>query len=201
MKKTAELLNELFQEWQQRGNFKVIKDGVHYRHPNVDKRYDTWHHANPRVLFIAKEMHGDTGDIAENWSSSKFYVDKYAVCQYLYMNGVQGKQLEEIAVTAEAIKAFFNGNPYCWINVKKTAGKSTANNNEIAEHLHKYGDLLIKEVEILKPTHVVCLCGANNGAVVEKLKSLGSQPALYTAYHPAAFLRSRKAKYRSLRKV
>ena len=205
MENTIERLNALFQEWKKRGGFDdFCRDGVHYHHASEQERYNIWHSTPTRVLFIAKEPRDRNGDVAENWSKSSFGVDKYTRCQYLYINKIQGQpfdQVKEKAKDSNAIKEFLESNPFCWINVKKTQGGRSAVGKQIVKHIETFGDLLLEEIKILNPTHVVCLCGGNNGAVVEKLKSLPSHPKIYTAYHPAYWRRSRESKYNSLTEI
>lgn len=198
-------LQNLFEEWKQRmqknGINTFSKDGVHYKHPNEQERYNEWNAAEKKILFIGKDPHGNPHDMADDWSCNPSYkTDKYAIYQYLYITAIckNKPDFQTIVVSPDTIKETFEKTPFCWVNVKKSAGGSTANSNEIHEHLEKYGDLFLKQLDILKPTDIVCLCGTNNWTVIEKLRSLTCQPNIYTAYHPAYFRYGREAKYQSL---
>ena len=203
MSNVQKQLQDLFKEWENRMiEESFCRDGIHYRHPDTDEqiKYDKWNKSEIRILFIAKEPPPDaTNDLARAWSKSNFSVEIYARSQYLYITFILNNKPEfkDILITEDKIKDVFEKTPFCWINIKKSRGKATAVGKKIAEHLEVYGDLLLKQIEILNPTDIICLCGANNWGLKEKLKSLSFQHHIYKAFHPA-YRRSREKKYTSL---
>jgi len=203
MNNTQKQLHGLFEAWEKCMSEKGFsKDGVHYKHLDKQERYNKWDKAEKKVLFIVKEPRDNSGDIAEDWSSRISYrVDGwYTKTQYVYLMHIcdNNPEFKDIIIDDDIIKEKLETRPFCWINVKKSVGKATANSKEIAKHLETYGNLLLKQIEILKPTDIVCLCGGNDWALKEKLKSLTYKPNIYRAYHPA-YRRNLETKYRSLK--
>jgi len=199
MNKTRKKLHVLLDKWGESVNEKGFsRDGVLFKHPDKDERYNKWDEAEKRVLFIAKEPRENSGDIAEHWVENYWY----AKFQYLYILSVCDANLAITnfadITTKDKIDARLENTPFAWINVKKTIGGATANSKEIVEHLKEYGDLLLEQIKILKPTDIICLCGNNNCKLRKKLEKLTPKPNIYTAHHPA-YRRSLATKYASLK--
>jgi hypothetical protein len=65
-------------------------------------------------------------------------------------------EYEEVVKHENEVKEFFNTQPFALVECKKQPGNGSLEDNILIHHLNEYGDLLIKEIEILKPNMIVC---------------------------------------------
>lgn len=63
---------------------------------------------------------------------------------------------DEVTKHINEVKDFFNTQPFAIVECKKQPGGGKLVPKELKRHLHDFGDLLKREIEILSPTMIVC---------------------------------------------
>jgi len=230
---TLKNLQNLFDRWEKKMNKdefgSFFRDGIECKHSeeydNVQEeqeRYNKWDNATKKILFIAKDpnitnwgtSNGDQTKGASGFCDGNRRLDKYSKCRYLYITSFLEEnkpEFDSIDMDKKHIIEFFKDFPYAWLNIKKSGGGSARIDAEIEKHLNDYGDLLLEEIEILKPDIIISLGSFyspnifNAPKLEEKLKEWkqAGKPILYNAYHPSAVGRGRgyKKMYESLIKI
>ncbi len=145
----------IFAEWQLRTEHQVslVKDGI------IDPM--RWARAKPKVLFILKESYNDDESNLEGWDLRNEHEIKeggfnvtfreaahWAYCVLNNQNsttGIKGTNKIYDALCSTAI-----------INVKKVLGTKTSDPEDLAFYAERYGDLLIKQVNLINPDIVIC---------------------------------------------
>lgn len=74
-----------------------------------------------------------------------------------------------------------------YMNLNKRGGYGRCDENQLGEYVKKYKHFIANEIEIIKPTYIVC-CGAN--IIFELIKEIITEYkikgiTLYDGYHPA----------------
>ena len=174
-------LDELFKKWLKQNADKVnaegfCKDGIMLKAYKTEKSIDTlWDESSRRVMFVMKDKNTPDGGDTRLW----------------FLDGVHGEEVRNLmggdvaktgflpniarilyGLTMETIGfdqldmnkviEVWNTVPFAFMEAKKTAGKSSVSNEEMVSALEKGdGDLLMKEIEILNPTIIVC-CDAED---------------------------------------
>ena len=174
-------LDELFKEWLKQNADKVnaegfCKDGIMLKAYKAEKSIDTlWDESSRRVMFVLKDKNTPDGGDTRLW----------------FLDGVHGEEVRNLrggdvaktgflpniarilyGLTMETIGfdqldmnkviEVWNTIPFAFMEAKKTAGKSSVSNEEMVSALEEGdGDLLMKEIEILNPTIIVC-CDAED---------------------------------------
>lgn len=62
----------------------------------------------------------------------------------------------EVAMHIDEVKEFFNTQPFALVECKKMPGDGNLDDKILKKHLHSYGDLLKKEIDLLNPNIIVC---------------------------------------------
>lgn len=111
---------------------------------------------------------------------------------------------DEVDKHREEVKDFFNTQPFALVECKKMPGEGKLDDKILKKHLRNYGDLLKKELEILKPNFIVCTSSLIYDAVVksypqEKVYTIeghnsiriikgprgGIEALVFCSYHPS----------------
>ncbi len=163
-------------------NAKFTWDGVVYKNGELnDKTLESWIGTHRRVLFLLKDQNQPG---TEKWDEDIRYwlknIDKDDachknqkadnrnlkspfICKLAFIlwglskidknNAWWPKQVE---MHFEEVKAFFNTQPFALLECKKVPGGGRVDDKMIKQHLTDYGDLLKREIDILKPNMIVC---------------------------------------------
>lgn len=102
----------------------------------------------------------------------------------------------------QEVKEYFNTKPFAFIECKKQGGGVSIEDNVLKEYLHKYGHLLIRELNILQPNMIVCTSQHIYGYILqqypeEELITFGkkhnsiryhakSKTLIFCSFHPSA---------------
>lgn len=62
----------------------------------------------------------------------------------------------EMRESFESVKSNFNRMPFAFVECKKQGGTTSISNDVLQHYLNTYGDLLWREIQILKPNILVC---------------------------------------------
>ena len=153
----------VLEEWQARSHHATetfVSDG-----PIDPKR---WSKIERRVLFLAKEAHGktETGGhwdlptlVREEWKKPKYKlwwtlgywaygIQRLAsgpIPSSPWTGGQHWKDEVRESVLASAV-----------VNIKKSDGRSSSNDNDLREHVYRDWDLIKQQVECLSPHVIVC---------------------------------------------
>ena len=155
-------LEQLFAEWQSRelhtGKL-FITDGP------IDPR--RWKNAEKRILFVAKEAYGEkdasgTWDlptlVREEWGGPKYKF--WWTCAYWAL-ALRRTTIGQIADFPEYTEDYDPAREALMesaiMNIKKSAGLSSSDDDNLQQYGTLDGDLIARQVEILDP-HVVLFC-------------------------------------------
>lgn len=150
----------MFLEWQDREHHKKNhKDGKPFVCDGaIDE--EKWEQAKPKILFLGKEAHN--GEI-DSWSICKLIQDwgepKYSLWLNVgrWAHGIQHTTKDNIPDFPDRndiTKALFDS---AFVNIKKSGGKSTSDNNDLMYYVKKDRDLIIEQIELLDP-HIIIFC-------------------------------------------
>ena len=150
---------ELMSEWAE-GDHHIgqtfVSDGP------VD--WDLWEkHGSPRILFLGKEAHGGDG----SWDLSQWLRDrgpygniwwKVAYVAYglggLTRDSMLPSPLEQWEEVKGDVDTAFRS--VAVVNVKKSGGRPSSNNEDLRGYVYKDGDLVKRQVMGLQPHFIVC---------------------------------------------
>jgi hypothetical protein len=145
---------ELFEEWKKRlGSF--IEDGV--------VKEDSYKSSDKKIILIMKEANDpgqanwDLRAFLENGGTSKTWdtVTRWIMGIRNIRHNYSWAELHEIKEEQRKTNLKTIG----VINLKKNAGKGTANNPELIQAVIRDSDLIYKQYEIYQPDLVIC-CGS-----------------------------------------
>lgn len=171
MQENKNKLEELLKSWRQE---ELHKNEVFNFDGIVD--FEQWEDAeNKKILFFLKEAHHGSKSIKE-------YFDENSTCNYSLTSDLRDygpwKMWIKVAEWAYAIKEtnkekIANYNEYCErygerekqneiirqisvVNLKKSAGKPTSDNDDLATYLNKDKTKLLEQISIIDPQIIVC---------------------------------------------
>jgi hypothetical protein len=154
-KESKKLLNK----WKQLDHHKnkgFVSDGI------VD--FDEWEKADQKILVVLKEAYGDKkqwkltdliGD--DDREKIKNYPHYKMLSKWLYVlhNTTHDKLPESIEdIDPDLADSYLLS--CAVINIKKSSGKSTSNNNEIYDYAVQDKDFLKKQIDLINPQIVLC---------------------------------------------
>lgn len=183
-------LNELFEEWKascsesDRAADRFCEDGLTLKYKDVESGYDInaeWERAARRIMFIVKDCPDEWGydtrmllvgypdNEASKINAEKtrnlkggFFKNMAKMLYGLYnmTEENKGKELNDGAGDIGRLKTLFNEVPFAYVEAKKLAGGKTCNDAVLARTLEEDGQLLAREIGILRPNIIVC-CDTN----------------------------------------
>lgn len=155
-------------------------DGIMWKN-DVSKKelYNSWEKSNRRILFLLKDQPSETNDDTRFWlkdmqedsedkrklKSKNRNLEIKFLCRIANLHWGLSKVnrdeeeqwwLPEIKMHFDKQKEFFNTQPFAFVECKKQPGSTKLATKVLGHHLHTYGHLLKKEIEILKPNIIVC---------------------------------------------
>ena len=137
-------------EWKSRANGRgtFIFDGI----------FDPgrWESTEPKILFVLKEACNDEIDV-EDWDLTKDESVRSSVAfreagywAYCVLNNILSPESVTRALAEDALLRTAT------INVKKISGIAYASNDELKSHVDEFGDLLLRQIDAINPTFVIC---------------------------------------------
>lgn len=222
-------LEAVFAEWQERmrrnGSSHFTKDGVLYK--NGQQRVDTvnaWLTSPKRIMFLLKDQHQngvqkwdedirywlkDMEDDTERNLKSK-EANRHLTSPFIRMLAYILWGLskagtgcdwwyDDVTKHIDEVEHFFNNQPFALVECKKEPGGGSLDDKTLNWHLCEYGDLLWREIEILRPNMIVCTSQHIFNFIVhsyphEELTGSGSLrfhpqtgALIFCSYHPSAF--------------
>ncbi|OAV66623.1 hypothetical protein Barb6XT_01846 [Bacteroidales bacterium Barb6XT] len=169
MKSYNEVLNELFQRWEeiskQHGDYGFCRDGLMYKGDSwSDGRYsgredELWSNSPKRVLFLLKDTNKNPNRDIREWkptTDKKHYLNiAYWLYGLLHFDN-DGNSPDFDSIDIKELTSFFDDTPYAIVNSKKESGSGSIQLKELAKYISKYGDFLKEQILILDPDIVVC---------------------------------------------
>jgi len=153
---------KLLDEWAQRphhANSRFVADGI------IDT--ERWAKARCHILFVLKDANDPDGTVGwdlrhkirEEWGEPKgkmWWTAAYwaygiqnsecgSVPEFPCPDGVTGWTHVADALLSTAV-----------VNIKKSPGSGTANTADLAQYAKEDGDLIVRQIELIKPDLVVC---------------------------------------------
>lgn len=187
-------LDELFGNWIKEYEDKInvsgfCKDGIMLKAYKTEKSIDTlWDESLRRVMFVLKDKNTPDGDDTRLWFLDRVHGEEVRnlsggnvgktgflpnIARMLYGLTVETVGYDQLDMNK--VKEAWNTIPFAFMEAKKTAGKSYVTNEEMLAALEKGdGELLMKEIEILNPTIIVC-CDAEDSQfdyITKKFKGM-----------------------------
>lgn len=190
MSKYFEKENVLFkEEWSVRlktnePDADFVPDGLLYRGPatsdgkywrrNIGNESRQWDTASKRLLILTKDLNDeDAWDIREEMGRLNFTGGQIRTCRsffysnltlwsYALINASDGNEIADYEMTPswDELREFYETAPIARVNCKKSLGKSSCPANLLNMHLHTYGDLLLRQIEMYDADIILC-CGGN----------------------------------------
>lgn len=144
-------LNKLFLEWEKeieeyQGHF--IKDGI-----NNEEKFQA---TKPKILFITKEPNNpkkDEGDFREWWRNELRYTFSNRIAEWSY--GIFKEFPPYDKIKNEKQKKLDAMHSIAFMNLKKSGGKGSADNNEISRHVELNQTFIRKEIKIISPEIII----------------------------------------------
>ena len=208
------------------------RDGLMYNSILNEQNEDAWFSSPKRVLFLLKDQNQKGGekwdedirewlvntvnDTTEQKLSKKEAnrnLDPRFIRNIAYLLWGLSKAdndnpwwYDEVTKHIDEVNDFFNTQPFAIVECKKQPGGGKLVPKELKRHLHDFGDLLQKEIEILSPTIIVCTSQHIYDFVIkmyshDELISIGKEhnsirfhaptgTMICCSYHPSAFTKS-----------
>lgn len=194
------------------GDVLFTKDGIMYQNAvSEEQSWKDWDKSTKRIMFILKDQNQGN----EKWPEDIRYwlkdedSDKESAIKQKKENRELGNsfikhiayifwgltkvdkqndwQYEDVVKHEEEVKEFFNTQPFALVECKKQPGEGGLYNKVLRQNLKNYGDLLIKEIEILNPNMIVCTSPIIYKYILKSLPQEGSTQLILSSYHPSAF--------------
>jgi len=151
----------LFKQWRRRKIHKgkpFISDGA------IDPK--KWRRSDNRILFLAKESHGDEYDL-ESWDLCELVREEWKESKYKFW-WTLGYWAFGIRNTTSSSIPDFPGYREQWaevsnavlesaiVNIKKSGGKSSSDDDDLQKYIKSDRDLIKQQIDQLDPKVVVC---------------------------------------------
>ena len=179
-------LNELFKEWKasypesDRAEDRFCEDGLILKYKDEGSGYDIngeWERAARRIMFIVKDCPDGWGYDARRLlvgypdnEASRINAEKTRnlkggffknIAKMLYglynmTEENKGKELNDGAEDISRLKILLNEVPFAYVEAKKLAGGKKCDDAVLTQTLKKDGQLLAREIDILRPNIIVC---------------------------------------------
>jgi len=177
MIKYNSLLDSLFECWNDGldkvSRMKFCKDGIMLKADQTIDVDELWETSSRRIMFLLKDcpdgwgydtrtMLIDEKNGEANRNLKNTFTKKLAKILYgLYENKgeINDRYVNE---HIDKVKETWNSIPFAFIETKKLAGDKDVSSAEMTYALKKDKLFLAKEIDILRPTIIVCFDGENN---------------------------------------
>lgn len=213
------------------------KDGIVYKNGEENEQTEqNWTNSSKRILFLLKDQHQKREEGKSFWSEDIRYwikdveTDKDSATKQKHKNRELGNKFfkhlafifwglskanlqndweyDEVVKCEYEVKEFFNAQPFALVECKKQPGDGTLDDKILIHHLNEYGDLLIREIEILEPNMIICtsphIYNFINNAYQKQYPNDGlkridekkhnsirfhpkTQTLIFCSYHPSSF--------------
>lgn len=213
------------------------KDGIVYKNGEENEQTEqNWTNSSKRILFLLKDQHQKREEGKSFWSEDIRYwikdveTDKDSATKQKHKNRELGNKFfkhlafifwglskanlqneweyDEVVKHEDEVKEFFNTQPFALVECKKLPGEGSLEDTILIHHLNKYGDLLIREIELLKPNMIVCTSPHIYNFIINAYQKLHPQDGLkridekehnsirfhpktntiiFCSYHPSSF--------------
>ena len=228
MEKINQKLDALFEKWkkeslknnEQTNECGVIftSDGLVYKNDtNIDVENE-WEKSKKRVLFILKDQPTKDSDDARLWwrdisgqdNSIKQrnrelgtrFIHNIANIFYGLQNANPQNLLPIEQLSFDDVKKCFNTVPFALLEAKKQGGGTSITNKELKKYWDRYSSFIKDEINILKPSMIVCTSGIIYKRIIEMFSHCDikeieghnsiriideEEPTLlFCSYHPSA---------------
>lgn len=133
------------------GHFEFCPDGL-LKKGLPPKNQDKLWHKSRKIVILLKDCY--TGDDARNYHETCGIFGKTIAAWIKGFTEVSRNYEPPLNVE---YKAFDDpNNTFSIVNIKKQKGRSSVKDSEIKEYGRLYGNLTLKELEILKPNLIIC---------------------------------------------
>lgn len=146
-------MDRLFETWKESEKHKGFlfnEDGI--------VNQEIWNQQNKKILFFFKEAYHK--DEYENYNLAKDLNENepwrmwLRVAEWVY--AIQNTTITKIAKYGENLASHDLIKSIAVVNVKKSNGKSTSNDDDLMSYASADKDLLRKQIEMIKPNIIVC---------------------------------------------
>lgn len=223
--------------YDENGELAFTKDGVIYKNgEKTEITEQKWVNSSKRILFLLKDQHqirdkgkpfwpedirywlkdgeNDKGDALKQKKENRelgnrFFKHLANIFWGLSKADLQNDwEYDEVVKCEYEVKEFFNAQPFALVECKKQPGDGTLDDKILIHHLNEYGDLLIREIEILEPNMIICtsphIYNFINNAYQKQYPNDGlkridekkhnsirfhpkTQTLIFCSYHPSSF--------------
>lgn len=128
-----------------------------------------WNESKKKIMFLLKDQPSDWCNDARLWlREGKNCEDNRQLKDPFLRNianifwGLYNADRENLCTkeqmhaSFEEIKECFNTKPFAFVECKKQGGKGYIEDKVLREYLHRYEELLKREIDILNPNMIVC---------------------------------------------
>ncbi len=212
------------------GDF-FTKDGILRQNNKSDEQIEQeWFSSSKRILFLLKDQHqdgepkwdedirdwlknteNDNGKALEQKRKNRnleiLFTQRLAYLLWGLSKADKNCDWwhDEITQHFEEVKTFFNTQPFALVECKKMPGGGSLDDNILKRHLSSYGDLLKKELDLLKPNIIICtsehiydfVISSCSEDSIQKLEGHNSiriirnnnhtETLIFCSYHPSVF--------------
>ena len=152
-----ELHEKLLSDWSKNELHQqqvFVSDGI------ID--FERWSKAPRKVLFLMKEAYGEPNtkenwdfcSLLRTWGKPKFKMLKLISYWAYALHHSRPGYVPPFTFTEECACDSFLASAL--VNVKKSNGKSTSQDDDLIKYVHSDGGFLLKQIELIDPQIVVC---------------------------------------------
>lgn len=119
--------------------------------------WDRWRNRAPsRVLFLLKEAYGDFGELSDELRDGPFGKGWWTAAYWAYgLHMMEAAGVPDFPYDQDpTVRASFGRSAV--VNIKKSAGKSRSDNDDLKRYAELDGALIKKQVDGLQPHYVIC---------------------------------------------
>lgn len=170
------------------------KDGLVYKNGIDTHQTDAdWQMSDKRIMFIVKDQNTNDSDYVRLWLKDtvndtqrhRQNKEKNRMLCNVFLHKIANLfwglskadadndwWYDEVNQHKEDVRDFFNACPFALVEAKKQPGGPTIDNNALKNNLSIYGDLLLREIDILAPNIIVCMGHPIYGFVLKEFAKL-----------------------------
>ena len=176
--KYNDLLDQLFDQWEREYSNaekeRFCRDGLLYKSDYSININALWEESSIRILFLLKDNPDGAQDV-RNWLIDKQRGDENRLLKNTFIKNIayvffglikvnEGVRLgySDVKKKESEVLETWNRKPFALMECKKNAGGSEVSLQEMRKAFNDYKVYLSKEIDILKPTVIICCDGEDS---------------------------------------
>ncbi len=152
------------------GRITFTEDGLMEK--AADRKIDVekeWNVSKKKIMFLLKDQPSDWCNDARRWLIEGKNCEDNRQLKTPFLRNIANIfwglynadrenlcTFEQMKAASEEIKECFNTKPLAFVECKKQGGKGNIEDRVLREYLHRYGEFLKEEIDILNPNMIVC---------------------------------------------